>query len=152
MLLAILEPFLGAEQLQLQTVHIVYKLYAVSSDCPYRPQTVHTAYKLQVDDFSQDGVQQKDKHSNIMTDDAPKVVDYLSSLKGKPSQVDFILDNCGYELFTDLVLTYFLLEFNWTDTVMLHCKEVRLHSAAANCALLSHVPRGIFWPIFVTST
>jgi len=79
---------------------------------------------FKVDDFSQDGVQQKDKHSNIMTDDAPKVVDYLSSLKGKPSQVDFILDNCGYELFTDLVLTYFLLEFNWTDTVMLHCKEM----------------------------
>uniref|UniRef100_A0A7S1N9U1 Sugar phosphate phosphatase n=1 Tax=Eutreptiella gymnastica TaxID=73025 RepID=A0A7S1N9U1_9EUGL len=77
---------------------------------------------FKVDDFSEEGVKEKDKGSNIMTDNAPEIVAHLKALQGK-GQVDFILDNFGYELFTDLVLTYFILEYNYTENVVLHCKE-----------------------------
>eukprot|EP00668_Euglena_longa_P017455 GGOE01021865.1.p1 GENE.GGOE01021865.1~~GGOE01021865.1.p1 ORF type:complete len:563 (-),score=149.39 GGOE01021865.1:290-1753(-) len=76
---------------------------------------------FKVDDFSDSGVQSKGKDANVMTDNTADIVQHLESLKGK-GQVDFILDNFGYELFTDLVLTYFLLEYNWAEKVVLHCK------------------------------
>jgi hypothetical protein len=77
---------------------------------------------FKVDDFSDAGVQSKGKGSSILRDDAEAVAAHLKALDGK-GQVDVILDNFGYELFTDLVLVYFLLEYRWVDRVVLHCKQ-----------------------------
>lgn len=44
---------------------------------------------------------------------------------GKPASIiDFVLDNCGYECFTDLLLADFLLTQNLVGTVRFHVKAI----------------------------
>lgn len=79
---------------------------------------------------------------NLLVDDAAAVVTYLQTLTitrqhpadshqsasdvRPPSfvarRVDFICDNAGAELLTDLVLVDFLLRFKWATEVVLHVK------------------------------
>lgn len=48
-----------------------------------------------------------------------------AQVKGKMGGViDIVLDNSGFELYTDLILSLFLLEFKLADTVNLHTKDL----------------------------
>eukprot|EP01006_Ploeotia_vitrea_P000856 TRINITY_DN103782_c0_g1_i1.p1 TRINITY_DN103782_c0_g1~~TRINITY_DN103782_c0_g1_i1.p1 ORF type:complete len:417 (+),score=38.90 TRINITY_DN103782_c0_g1_i1:32-1282(+) len=59
---------------------------------------------------------------NVLCDHINMCWDHIVDHKGKSSQMDVILDNMGFELFTDLVLVSFLIDQNYTTTVHLHCK------------------------------
>ncbi|EMG48298.1 hypothetical protein SBY92_003218 [Candida maltosa Xu316] len=45
-------------------------------------------------------------------------------LIGDNNRVDIVLDNSGFELFTDLILVLFLLDAKIVNEVHLHCKEI----------------------------
>lgn len=42
----------------------------------------------------------------------------------KPKCIDIVMDNAGYELFTDLVLADFFLRFEFVGKVRFHCKAI----------------------------
>ena len=77
-----------------------------------------------------------------MADDTARVVARLQALQGE-GRVDFVLDNFGYELFTDLTLAYALLDRGWCQEVVLHCKEAPFYVSDASAAdvesLLEHL-------------
>ncbi|KAI0776814.1 hypothetical protein BD413DRAFT_610398 [Trametes elegans] len=62
----------------------------------------------------------------ILRDDQEKVWQYLSSLGGNTdSRVDFVLDNAGFELFTDLVFADFLVTYTpYVHKVVFHPKLI----------------------------
>ncbi|XP_020905632.1 protein-glutamate O-methyltransferase [Exaiptasia diaphana] len=60
--------------------------------------------------------------SKILANDTPKAWAALES-QGNP-RIDFILDNAGLELFTDLCLAEFLLNSTNTSVVHLHIKDI----------------------------
>ncbi|QEU59781.1 hypothetical protein KDRO_C03030 [Kluyveromyces lactis] len=61
--------------------------------------------------------------SNILIDDSEKAFQYLKSQKGT-GRVDFILDNSGFELYTDLLFAVFMLDFNLASSVVMHGKDI----------------------------
>ncbi|KAI0651281.1 DUF89 domain-containing protein [Trametes meyenii] len=62
----------------------------------------------------------------ILKDDQEKVWNHLTSLSGKPdSRVDFVLDNAGFELFTDFVFADFLVTYTpYVSKVVFHPKLI----------------------------
>ncbi|KAI0351611.1 DUF89 domain-containing protein [Trametes cingulata] len=62
----------------------------------------------------------------ILRDDQEKVWDHLTSLAGKTdSRVDFVLDNAGFELFTDFVFADFLVTYTpYVSKVVFHPKLI----------------------------
>lgn len=59
----------------------------------------------------------------ILANDAAAIYNCL--MAGSPrARVDFILDNAGYELFTDLVMADFLIRYDFAATVRFHCKAI----------------------------
>lgn len=62
-------------------------------------------------------------HKNILADDLTKVCDLLVS-NDKQKRVDIILDNAGFELFTDLCLAEFLVTMKFVNQVVFHCKQL----------------------------
>lgn len=66
----------------------------------------------------------EESQRNIVADDTDLVWQYLQC--GKPSndnpRIDIILDNAGFELYTDLLYTSYLLESGLTTSVVLHAK------------------------------
>lgn len=59
---------------------------------------------------------------NIIDNDLPDVWKHLiSSPRGK-RRIDIVLDNAGFEFYTDLALTIFLLDAKLVDSVVFHCK------------------------------
>lgn len=60
------------------------------------------------------------EQAKILVDDTPALADKVSRLHG--ARVDFIVDNAGFELFTDLCLADFLLACGAADEVHLHLK------------------------------
>lgn len=60
----------------------------------------------------------------ILVNDLEKIIQHLLSTKrdAQPRRVDIVLDNSGFELFTDLCLVHFLLLTELVDVVYLHCK------------------------------
>lgn len=66
----------------------------------------------------------EESQRNIVANDTDLVWQYLRS--GKPSngdcRIDIILDNAGFELYTDLLYTSYLLESGLTTSVVLHAK------------------------------
>ena len=59
---------------------------------------------------------------NIVVNDTSDVWQYLSSSQ-PPPRVDIVLDNSGFEFFTDLVYASFLLRQGLTDKVVMHIKQ-----------------------------
>ncbi|GJE89042.1 protein-glutamate O-methyltransferase family protein [Phanerochaete sordida] len=61
----------------------------------------------------------------ILKDDQDKVIKYLENLKGKDARVDFVLDNAGFELFTDFVFADFLVTYTpYVSRVVFHPKLI----------------------------
>ncbi|EKM52419.1 uncharacterized protein PHACADRAFT_260786 [Phanerochaete carnosa HHB-10118-sp] len=61
----------------------------------------------------------------ILKDDQDKVIKYLEDLKGKDARVDFVLDNAGFELFTDFVFADFLVTYTpYVSRVVFHPKLI----------------------------
>lgn len=64
----------------------------------------------------------KENEKNILANDTNKVYQHLTKRPIGP--IDFVLDNSGFELFSDLVLAIFLLEANLCNQIRFHCKKV----------------------------
>lgn len=63
----------------------------------------------------------KKSEQNILSNDLPRAWDQLCNSTTK--RVDFILDNAGFENYTDLILTLFLLDTGLANEVIFHCKS-----------------------------
>lgn len=63
-------------------------------------------------------------HKNILADDLTKVCDLLTSDSSTKKRVDIVLDNAGFELFTDLCMAEFLVIMKIANQVVLHCKQL----------------------------
>lgn len=61
--------------------------------------------------------------SCILADDSIAIWNCLKS-GGPTCTVDFVLDNAGYEVFTDLVLADFILRYNFAEKIRFHCKAI----------------------------
>lgn len=59
---------------------------------------------------------------NIIVDNSQDVWDVIHN--GKTTRIDFVLDNSGFELFTDLCFAEFLLHANFAKEIHLHTKEI----------------------------
>ncbi|XP_017045208.1 damage-control phosphatase ARMT1 [Drosophila ficusphila] len=60
---------------------------------------------------------------NVLVNQAAKIWDCLSNQKRKKQkQVDFILDNAGYELFSDFILAEYMIEKGLASKVRFHVK------------------------------
>lgn len=76
---------------------------------------------VQADDNPFNAIEALDE--SILANDSADIYDCLTA--GSPrARVDFILDNAGYELFTDLVLADFLIRYDFATTVRFHCKAI----------------------------
>ncbi|RGP79407.1 hypothetical protein FLONG3_2462 [Fusarium longipes] len=64
------------------------------------------------------------KHEKIVDNDAPEAWEYLRKAQHtKPNRdIDVILDNAGFELFTDLIFVAYLIESGLATSVTLHAK------------------------------
>jgi hypothetical protein len=60
--------------------------------------------------------------ARIVSNDMPRAWDYLKSRRGR--RVDIVLDNAGFELFTDLVYALYLLDAGLASSVKLHVKSM----------------------------
>jgi len=58
----------------------------------------------------------------LLTDAAPEIVEYLLALNGKHARVDFMIDNAGLELVSDLVFADYLLSAGVVEEVRFHLK------------------------------
>lgn len=60
------------------------------------------------------------EQSQILVDDTPQLAEAISNFN--KARIDFIVDNAGFELFSDLCLADFLLTNHWAGTIYLHLK------------------------------
>jgi uncharacterized protein with ATP-grasp and redox domains len=60
--------------------------------------------------------------SHILVNDTNDVVDHLAAQIDKSPRIDFIVDNAGFELVSDLALTDFFLSNSLASTIVLHLK------------------------------
>ena len=45
-------------------------------------------------------------------------------VEGKPKRIDFVIDNAGFEIFTDICLAEWFLSAGLADVVYFHCKQL----------------------------
>lgn len=64
----------------------------------------------------------RDGQARIVANDMPEVWEYLKSRRGW--RVDIVLDNAGFELFTDLVYALYLLDSGLASSIKLHVKSI----------------------------
>ncbi len=60
--------------------------------------------------------------ARIVSNDMPRAWDYLRSRRGR--HVDIVLDNAGFEPFTDLVYALYLLNSRLASAIKLHVKSI----------------------------
>jgi hypothetical protein len=60
--------------------------------------------------------------ARVVSNDMPEAWDYLKSHRGR--RVDIVLDNAGFELFTDLVHALYLLDSGLASAIKLHVKSI----------------------------
>jgi damage-control phosphatase, subfamily III len=65
----------------------------------------------------------EDNRRNIVDDDSESVYSYLASPLRANRRIDIVLDNAGFELFTDLVYAAYLLESGLASFVVLWVKD-----------------------------
>ncbi|KAL2192543.1 hypothetical protein P885DRAFT_9756, partial [Corynascus similis CBS 632.67] len=63
----------------------------------------------------------RDGQARIVSNDMPETWEYLKSHRGR--RVDIVLDNAGFELFTDLVYALYLLDSRLASSIKLHVKS-----------------------------
>jgi hypothetical protein len=70
-----------------------------------------------------------------LVDDSKRVWEYLLSVRASsyPVTLTYILDNCGLELLSDLVLVYVLLKSSLVDVIYLHCKSAPVFVSDVIC-------------------
>ncbi|KAI8610823.1 hypothetical protein BC830DRAFT_1172404 [Chytriomyces sp. MP71] len=65
---------------------------------------------------------------NILSNHLPEILDYIATsprfAQVPNARVDFILDNSGFELFSDLLLADFLHQTRRVDLTVFHCKTI----------------------------
>ncbi|TID15004.1 hypothetical protein CANINC_004675 [Pichia inconspicua] len=59
---------------------------------------------------------------NVVDNDLPQAWKHLISVPQGKRRIDVVLDNAGFEFYTDLALTIFLLDAKLVDSVVFHCK------------------------------
>ncbi|KAK9465681.1 hypothetical protein V1512DRAFT_277299 [Lipomyces arxii] len=64
----------------------------------------------------------KESEKNILVNDVDKAWEAISSVKG--GQVDLVLDNAGFEFYTDIIFSLFLLDAGLADTIVLRPKSM----------------------------
>ncbi|AOA60568.1 hypothetical protein PP7435_CHR1-0891 [Komagataella phaffii CBS 7435] len=69
----------------------------------------------------QSAAARKENEKHILANDTSKAWDHLLLCK-RPKRIDIVLDNAGFEFFTDLVFSLFTLDSNLADSVGIHCK------------------------------
>ena len=77
---------------------------------------------------------------HIVVDDTRAVVDFLTSQLNQSPRIDFIVDNAGFELVSDLALTDFFLSSSLASTVVLHLKY---HPTFVSDATIKDVARTV---------
>lgn len=98
----------------------------------------------------------KAAENNVILNDTDKVFDmlYATKMAGKAERrVDIVLDNAGFELYVDLVMSAYLLESGLATSVVLHPKDIpwfvsdvipadfgELLSIVTNPAMIYHAP------------
>lgn len=60
---------------------------------------------------------------NIIDNDLPEAWERLLSVPYEERRIDFVLDNAGFEFYTDLALSLFLLDSKLVKNVVFHCKS-----------------------------
>jgi Damage-control phosphatase ARMT1-like domain len=78
------------------------------------------------------------QQAHILVDDSSKIVKLLTDSKGK--QIDFVLDNAGFELICDLCLVDFLLATDLASQIKLHVKP---HPTFVSDAMIKDVHQTI---------
>lgn len=72
---------------------------------------------------SRQGKEAREKSAkNIIDNDLPEAWSRLLSVPFEERRIDFVLDNAGFEFYTDLVLSLFLLDAKLVKNVVFHCK------------------------------
>lgn len=68
----------------------------------------------------------KSLEADILVDDTEVLWNFLSKSRStsEPVTIDIILDNAGYELFSDLCLAAFFTSHNFADKIRLYVKSV----------------------------
>lgn len=70
----------------------------------------------------------KEAEKNIIANDLPSAFKALKNAQkhsgSKDRRIDIILDNAGFELFVDLILSGYLLSANLATTIVLHPKSI----------------------------
>lgn len=78
---------------------------------------------------------------HILANDIEKTSQYLFNRKGKETRIDFIIDNAGFELVTDLALADFLLSSGIANVIKMHVKG---HPTFVSDALASDVWSAVY--------
>ncbi|GAV30557.1 hypothetical protein PMKS-004071 [Pichia membranifaciens] len=72
---------------------------------------------------SRQGKEAREKSAkNIIANDLPEAWKRLVAVPFEERRIDFVLDNAGFEFYTDLSLSLFLLDAKLVKTVVFHCK------------------------------
>lgn len=72
---------------------------------------------------SRQGKEARAKSSkNIIDNDLPEAWERFLSVPAEERRIDFVLDNAGFEFYTDLAFTLFLLDAKLVKNVTFHCK------------------------------
>lgn len=66
----------------------------------------------------------KKSEANILTNDLETAWKELSASKDPVKRVDFVLDNAGFEVYTDLIFALFLLDLKIADKIVFHTKDI----------------------------
>lgn len=61
--------------------------------------------------------------TDILVDDSHKIWQCVKSCSSA-SHIDFVMDNAGYEVFTDFIVADFLLKYQFVGKVRFHCKAI----------------------------
>jgi uncharacterized protein with ATP-grasp and redox domains len=72
--------------------------------------------------------------AHILVDDAPGVAEFLTANSG--TRIDFLIDNAGFELVSDLALAFYLLKTGLADVVRFH---VKVHPTFVSDAMIKDV-------------
>lgn len=61
--------------------------------------------------------------SSILVNNSQEIWKCLKTAR-KTDHIDIIMDNAGYELFTDLVLADFIIQYGFVKQIRFHCKSI----------------------------
>ena len=76
-----------------------------------------------LNDMNLDRTRMVESQRNIVDDDTDAVWNCLANPSRISRRVDFVLDDAGFELFTDIVFAAYLLQSRLADSIVFHVKE-----------------------------